>query len=771
MSGGPNFGMADLTNCDREPIHIPGSIQPHGALLVLDGVTFSVVQAGGSTQACLGIEPSALAGRSANDLLSAGEMARLGELVASDDSKVRPILAFTRSDRKDSGIIDVTFHVSDGYVILEFEPVVEHDHRDTLVQVQAMVREVQEAESVNSCCERIAAVVRSVTGFDRVMVYRFLDDGSGAVEAEARDPVLPPYLGLRYPASDIPKQARELYVRSSIRLIADVLAEPAPLEPPLETQLGRPLDLSYAALRAVSPIHIEYLRNMNVAATMSISLVLRGELWGLIACHAQTRRQIAHRLRTALELFGQMASFRLETAIAAEELKARARPDAVATQLVNELTGEAAPNLTLRKLRLKLLEMIEADGVGLWLDNEFTKIGLTPDAAQVAELVKWLNKTPGSGVFHTNSLPLVYPPAVDFAAVASGIIALSVSKVPRDYVIWFRREVIQTVTWAGNPDKAVQSEPDNVRLSPRKSFEAWRQQVIHQSAPWSSIAIQSAEKLRAVLLDVVLRHIDQLAREREAARERQETLLAALDERIRQWELTARELKIESDRRTIVEEELSQVLRSTVVSQEAERLRIARELHDTLGQYLSILQLSLDGLEHQVAATPELSRRVTQLKSLTANVGQEVSRLAWEIRPTSLDDLGLQPAMQQFLEEWSETAGLQVDHHLTLGDRRLPTIVETTLYRILQEAMTNIVKHAKATRVGVILKADAGMATLIVEDDGRGFQLEEVGANGTAAPRLGLLGMRERLALVEGALEIETVPGRGTTIIIHVPIG
>lgn len=767
----PKFGAADLSNCDREPIHIPGSIQPHGALVALDRDTLRAVQAGGNTRELIGLEPLELVGLPIEDWLSPDQITRLRDMLAIEGSMLRPIHAFRGLAEPGKGKTDVTAHVSDGFLILEFEPIVEEGHDETLTLVQTMVRKIQQAELVELCCQMVAEVVRSASRFDRVMVYRFLPDGSGAVEAEARDPGLEPFLGLRYPASDIPKQARELYLRNWICLIADVESQPSVLQPPLPAAHGQALDLSHSALRAVSPIHIEYLRNMGVAATMSMSLVLEGHLWGLIACHSTTRRYVPHRLRVVLELFSQMASFLLETKITAEELLVRTRPNAVTAEILNELSGNIAPNEKLQDLRPKLLELIEADGLGLWLDGRYSRLGLAPEAEDVEGLVRWLNETASSGVFHTDSLPLLYKPASDFADVASGILALSVSKAPRDYVIWFRQELIETVTWAGDPDKAVAREADTIRLSPRKSFAAWRQQVKLHSKPWSSFSLQCAQTLRVALLEIVLRHVDQLARERGAARARQDVLLEALDERIRQWEATARDLKNELDRRMVVEAELSQVLRSTVVNQEAERLRIARELHDSLGQYLSIMQLNLDGLGNDVEGDPRIKGRVAHLKQLTADVGQEVNRLAWEIRPTSLDDLGLQTAIQQFLEEWSQSSGLQVDQHLTLGERRLPTIIETSLYRILQEAMTNVVKHAKARRVGVILKATAKEAILIVEDDGQGFQLEESKIEGMVSSRLGLLGMRERLYLVGGALEIETLPGRGTTIIVHVPLG
>jgi signal transduction histidine kinase len=191
-------------------------------------------------------------------------------------------------------------------------------------------------------------------------------------------------------------------------------------------------------------------------------------------------------------------------------------------------------------------------------------------------------------------------------------------------------------------------------------------------------------------------------------------------------------------------------------------------LHDSLGQYLTAMQLDLDGIARDGGVTAAIKARIDRLKVLTADAGQEVNHLAWEIRPTALDDLGLQTALQQLVEEWTERSGLAFDLHLTLDNRRLPAAVESVLYRVLQEAILNVVKHAEARRVGIILEASKTEVSLIVEDDGKGFLWTEESAK--PSTRLGILGMRERLALVGGSLEIESSPGRGATLIVHVPL-
>ncbi len=758
------FGRATVSDCDREQIHIPGSVQPHGCLLAMAPGDLQVLHAGGDTLALLGATPEALLGQPFSTRAGPAMTAAI-HAAAADGPQVRRLITF---DAGQGRVLDGAIHASDGLLILELEPpaLFVEEPTDLLGLVQSLVQRIQNAESTQLLCQAVTEGVRTVCGFDRVMVYRFMQDGSGAVTAETHADGMEPYLGLRYPASDIPAQARELYVRNRIRLIADACYTPAPL---VSAAPGKPLDLSLSVLRSVSPIHLEYLANMGVAASMSLSIVIEGKLWGLIACHHRTPRFVSPKMRTALELFSQIISFQLETKSAAEDYAVRLRSKVIQEHLVKELTHERDLVGGLERTKQNLLEYIPASGLALWIDGAFSAVGATPPEEEVRALVAWLNASVTDGVFCTEKLAAHYPRAEKFAAVASGILALSVSRSPRDYLIWFRPELVQVVRWAGDPNKAVTAK-EGERLSPRASFADWQELVRLQSEPWSSVDIKTSQSLRVSLLEIVLEHVDQLARERERARVQQEALLAELDLRILQWEQTAAQLKVEGDRRAVLETELSQVLRRTVVEQESERQRIARELHDSLGQYLTIMQLDLDGIGRDASASASVKERVGRLKELTADVGQEVGHLAWEIRPTALDDLGLQTAIQQFMEEWAERSPLLFDLHLALRDRRLSPAIETALYRVLQEAILNVVKHAGATRVGVILDATDTEARLIVEDDGKGFVWSETERASAPSMRLGLLGMRERLALLGGTLEIETSPGAGTTILIHVPL-
>lgn len=222
-------------------------------------------------------------------------------------------------------------------------------------------------------------------------------------------------------------------------------------------------------------------------------------------------------------------------------------------------------------------------------------------------------------------------------------------------------------------------------------------------------------------------------------------------------------------------QERQQLLQRTVEAQEAERQRIARELHDSLAQYLTAVRLGLNAIDKSCGANTPAAPKLLELKALTTEIGHEISRMARELRPSVLDDLGLHSALAQYLDEWRERSRIEFDLQVHLNGQRLAQPVETTLYRVTQEAIINIVKHADASQAGIILEANNDQARLIVEDNGRGFTLRDNGLGGNGlggecVQHFGLIGMRERLALVRGTMEIETAPGAGTTLFITVPI-
>ncbi len=538
----------DLTNCDREPIHIPGTILPHGAMLVVDPHRLVIEQAAGDTLGLLGAEIEKLLGRPLSALFSGPQVSRLSELTkASSLRKSRHFLdPFFRV--VPGRPVDASVHRSDDALVIEFEAADLDDPRasDPLASVQEMFDGLNDAATITALCQVAAERVRTVTGYDRVMVYRFMPDDSGWVIAEQKRADLAPFLDLHYPAADIPKQARALYLRSWIRLITQVDYTPAPLIPAINPRSGRPLDMSHATLRDVSPIHREYLRNMGVDASMSISIVHQGRLWGLIACHHCSPKRLPRHLRAVCELFGSMFSLQLEARQREAQYEARLDSRHALDGMMRALAGEEDYAEGLIRQAQHLLEYIPSGGIAMGVrqpfggiaikvDNGTALTGETPSEEQIAALTDWLSATmpEGNGIFVTDRLGEIWPPARAFAAIGAGLLAVSVSREPRDFILWFRPELVRTVQWGGDPNKPVGSSANGDRLTPRKSFEIWTETVVGRSMPWSETDNDAAFDLRVSLLEIVLRRIDAAGHERLRAWEHEKLLMAELDHRVK----------------------------------------------------------------------------------------------------------------------------------------------------------------------------------------------------------------------------------------------
>ncbi|GGR92076.1 ATP-binding protein [Deinococcus sedimenti] len=494
----------DLTNCDREPIHIPGAVQPHGALVALRGG--HVVQFSENLPQLLGADASALLGAALEHVVGADVAGQLSSALGARELDRNPLFLLSASVRG-QGPFDVTAHRLDDLTILEFETVpAQAVHADAYTLVRSALTRMNAAPNLEQFVDIAAHEVQALTGFDRVMIYQFADDGTGTVIAERSAPSMTPYLGLRYPASDIPKQARALYVLNMLRLIGDVNYEPARM---LAQPGEAPLDMSYCVLRSVSPIHLEYLRNMGVGASMSISLLRGAELWGLIACHHNSPRTLSPNVRAACELIGQVASVQLSAWQERNDQTYQLHLKDAQTQLMERLSN--APDLmeALVGQNSQLLEFVDATGAAVCLDGEVIRMGRTPSAAQVHGLRDWLGTQSNAEVLHTRALGELYAGADP--ATASGLLAVQLSKLRGDYVMWFRPEEVQTVTWGGDPNKPAEIASDgSERLSPRRSFEAWQQTVRGRSHAWLPEEVAAARTLRRALLSLVLRRAEEL---------------------------------------------------------------------------------------------------------------------------------------------------------------------------------------------------------------------------------------------------------------------
>ena len=508
-----------LATCDSEPVHTPGCIQAHGALLVLRIADLCILQASDNTLQHLGEAAAELLGRPVGQVVGARGVARLREMLAREVLDRGAIYAFTLPARDGVFPLDVCMHTSGDVAVLEFEATGRGGRQsdgDFFELLKSAVGRLQATASVSDFCRHVTDEVRAITGLDRVMVYRFHPDLHGEVIAESRREALAPWLGLHYPADDIPLPAREIFKRVWIRPLPDAAGPLVELLPLANPDSGQALDMTHCALRGASVMYSEYLANMGVAASLTMPIRRDGELWGLIACHHYTATQFPYQVRAACELLAQVASLQLKSAEHAEQLAYRLKMEAVHQQLLARSAREG-DLLAFTAHQPSLLDAIQAGGVALYHLDRWWCVGHVPEVAQLDALAAWLYARPEFEsatqlVYATEELARVCPAAVGLEDIASGVLAVALSRQRRGLMVWFRPQTLQTVHWAGNPhDDPIVAGSQGRRLTPRASFELFVESVRGRSLPWSGIEIDAALRLRLVVLDLVITRAEHLA--------------------------------------------------------------------------------------------------------------------------------------------------------------------------------------------------------------------------------------------------------------------
>ena len=511
----PPFGQADLTNCERELIHLAGSIQPHGLLLVVHEAEMVLLQASAGAAQALGLAlPDGLVGRPLAVL--GGALAQAVQALAAQPDLAEPqSLALHSGEgagrRQWHGLLHRV--AEQGVLVLELER-----HEATLPPPGAVadavlpqrladaVQRFSQAASLGALADSVVRCVRELTGYDRVMVYKFDPDGHGKIIAEARDPRLDSLLGLHYPASDLPQRARSLYLRNRVRVLVDVHYQPLPIEPrllPAGPAAGQELDMSMCTLRSMSPLHLQYLKNMGVTGTLVVSLVREGKLWGLIAAHHDSPRALSPALRAACDLLAEVATTRIgaienyayaQVAILVRRLEQR---------LVEATSTEGDWRLALFRNPRTLLQPLEATGAALFHDGEVLTSGEVPSTPELRALLPWVHAHYRDSPFACSALATANPALDSLTPVASGVLAVKLSTSRPDYLMWFRKEQLLTVTWAGDPAKPVVAD-NPLELSPRRSFAAWSEIVRGTALPWSGAEQALARAIGAALVDIIV---------------------------------------------------------------------------------------------------------------------------------------------------------------------------------------------------------------------------------------------------------------------------
>lgn len=521
----------DLTNCDREPIHIPGSIQPHGALLAFDDGANSIQRRSDNAASMLGFSGD-LAGKSLADLCTREAGHAIQNALAQARAGSKPGLLLGLQLQTDGPRFDIAAHRFKGAAIVEFEPAPADGGGNPLQTFRTLIAAMSGHHEADALLAATPRLLRGVLGYDRVMIYRFAQDESGKVIAESKRSDLEGFLGQHFPGGDIPQQARRLYLQNTIRVISDSRGDKSDIHPVLDAS-GEPLDLSLAHLRSVSPIHLEYLRNMGVSASMSISIIVEGKLWGLIACHHYSPRVLSMAQRVAAELFGEYFSLQLEALTHRARLDAASRARRMLDSVMRDVSFNADIAVSLRAKLEDIRALVPCDGVGVWLDGAWSHAGATPPDGAIAPLMQFIGSVADGRVWASHEVSAAHPPAARYSDTVAGVLAIPLSQQPRDYLVFFRRELVQTLEWGGDPNKVYTTGPLGDRLTPRKSFAIWKQTVERQSQPWTEDDREMAEATRSALLEVIMRHTEILETERQTASVRQKLLNEELNHRVK----------------------------------------------------------------------------------------------------------------------------------------------------------------------------------------------------------------------------------------------
>jgi light-regulated signal transduction histidine kinase (bacteriophytochrome)/CheY-like chemotaxis protein len=659
---------------------------------------------------------------------------------------VNPVRVELRNDQR-SGF-DGVVHRHGGALIFELEPRSTSEERyvqNAANNIGGALELLQSTPDIQTLCETTAEEVRRITGFDRVMVYKFDPEWNGEVIAEAKAEETGSYLHHRFPASDIPPQARKLYALNRIRFIPKVDYQPAGLIGTAD--LAEPLDMSFAVLRSVSPIHLEYLKNMGVAASMSISLLHDGRLWGLVACHHRSPRYLPYAIRQNCQLIGQTASSQVRVQEATSNYSYHTERTSIRAKFIEHVAGVQHFAEGLTGFRPNLLDFVEASGAAVFWEDQYTTVGEAPDEGTLGRLREWVRSRISESLYWTDSLPSVYESAAEWKDVASGLLALEILRERGCYIMWFRPEVVRTVTWGGNPNKAIDVDEQTGRINPRKSFEAWKQTVRLRSLPWAPHELDSVYELRNTLVSIVNAEIErEQAEEQRVAREAAEAadrakseFLASMSHEIRtpmNGVLGMAELLLDT-KLTPVQRDYAQ--------------RVCRSGESLLRVLNDILDFS------------RIEARQVQLENLNFDLRVEVEEVA------------------QLLAVGAQRKGLEL---VDFVDPAVPTTLRGDPFR-LRQVLTNLVGNAiKFTEQGeitlfarLVKETNQGVTVRFeVQDTGIGMTPQEQErlfnafsqASSATTRRYGGTGLgliiSERLVeLMGGRIEVESEQGRGST--------
>ncbi|WP_426959798.1 ATP-binding protein [Muricoccus radiodurans] len=609
--------------CAQELIHIPGAIQPHGVLLAADPAHgLSLVAASDNVCLLSGEAPPAntLIGRSVAEILGPAFAAELERQIACGGmGGETPWETALRLPGQEAPF-EAACHVQGGLVLIELEPIAPHDEAEALTSARSLQRAIASLRAAGGDMAALAratvAGIRRLTGYERVLIYRFDADWHGQAIAEDKVADWEQSLeGLHFPASDIPPQARDLYRRSLIRWVPSRDAAPVPLhsDPTAGPTPGRPVDLSFARLRALSPIHMQYHRNMGVDGSMSLSILHEGRLWGLVVCHHRRPHRPSAGQRAAASALTEAFALRVGPAEhGGAEAARRADAERLSALLAHMAEAEDV-TAALTAGSVTIAGLFDCTGAAILRAGAVERLGDAPPAEDIRALAAWLHDQPApEGVFHTDQLPAAFPGWAPQAASASGVLAAFVSADRTDMLLWFRPEEPTLVTWGGNPEKPLTE--DGAAVMPRLSFERWVEERLGHSRPWQPWELEIATTLRHAITEVIVRSL---------------TRIAELNERLRQ----AQKMEAVGQLTGGIAHDFNNLLAGIVGSLELMRSRVAQGRVSEIDRYLGAAMTSANraaALTHRLLA---FSRRQT-LDPRPTDVNRLVTSMEELIRRT-----------------------------------------------------------------------------------------------------------------------------------------
>ncbi|MCP9199934.1 GAF domain-containing protein [Gramella sp. GC03-9] len=726
----------DITNCDKEPIHIIGQSQSHGVIIACDRSKLIITQTGQNTQDFFGMPYTQLLGKPLKDLIGE-ELIRIFDNRGTEDARL-PEREITINGTE----FIMVPHFSGKSIIIDFEPIASnHNPYEYQRQLSNILNILNASETPEDLCNDAAKITRDVFGYDRVMVYKFDEEWNGEVIAEKKNEDLESWLGLHYPASDIPKQSRALFMKHRVRIISDVNYEPVPIEPELSPIDHEPLDLSRSELRGVSPIHIEYLQNMNVGASLTAALISNGKLWGLLACHHYSSKHINYYQRQTCEFLTQIFSNELSLKESSKYIAKLDEWEIVREKLVKQVEEKGKIKKGLSQMKVLFTDLMECEGGALLLDGKIILIGKTPGKKEVHQLVdEFLSKQPDS-LFFTKNLSAVYPGASRFTETASGILSVKLGRSDRDFLMWFRPEVVQNVSWGGNPDNKASFDETKQRITPRKSFEKWTQELTGVSDPWMDYQLGAARAIRESISNLI--------------QEKQKIKIAKLND----------QLRVAHDELELFSQGLSHDLKAPLRGIDG-YAHILKEDH-----YQSLDRDGQKAIDTILSSTSEMQEHIDNILSFAGVTGQNIEKNIFSVNYMVEDILesfnvkSTYPATKIVMEK---------DLPRMMADKRM-------MLQVWSNLLANALKYSEREKEPIVeigARGINGKTTYFVKDNGIGFDpkykedifnlFSRYSGDNFKGTGIGLAIVKKIIEKHNGMIWAESEPGEGSTFYFHV---